>query len=342
MARLPTPGADAGDWGKILNDYLSQVHAADGTLKPNVVGPAALAPNAVNVTNLQNATVVAAKLDAGTGADGDVLVKDAAASGGFKWTTPSGSGGQAVIADGSITYVKLAVTNAPSSGTVLSYDGTGLSWVTPQAAGGSGEANTASNVGTAGIGVFKQKAGADLQFKSINSATPSMLSVTENTEASSIDITLTAGQPNGLATLGADGKVPAAQLPAATGDGGGGGGTAGSFSFNAKSVNSSNVTNVAGNMTYEAAAGDYLLVDASATAIHISLPPPNANANKFIRVKRMSPVGNSVMIKMNLTDPANPTAGPFIDGTGSEGGPHMLNGQYESIEFWSDGTNWYR
>ena len=33
MARLPQPGGDAGNWGEILNDYLSQSLHADGTLK---------------------------------------------------------------------------------------------------------------------------------------------------------------------------------------------------------------------------------------------------------------------------------------------------------------------
>jgi hypothetical protein len=36
MSRLPTPGGDAGDWGTILNDYLSVEHNADGTLKTGV------------------------------------------------------------------------------------------------------------------------------------------------------------------------------------------------------------------------------------------------------------------------------------------------------------------
>ncbi|HMR72622.1 MAG TPA: hypothetical protein PKD68_01290 [Candidatus Saccharibacteria bacterium] len=34
MARLPIPGQDAGKWGDILNEYLSQSHNADGSLKP--------------------------------------------------------------------------------------------------------------------------------------------------------------------------------------------------------------------------------------------------------------------------------------------------------------------
>lgn len=38
MARLPTPGGDAGNWGQILNDFLSQEHNADGTLT-NITRP---------------------------------------------------------------------------------------------------------------------------------------------------------------------------------------------------------------------------------------------------------------------------------------------------------------
>lgn len=33
MSRLPTPGADDGTWGNVLNDFLSVAHNADGSLK---------------------------------------------------------------------------------------------------------------------------------------------------------------------------------------------------------------------------------------------------------------------------------------------------------------------
>lgn len=73
MTRLLTPGSDSGTWGSILNDYLSQVHAPDGTLKtdsvtsdaiaPNAVTASALAPNSVTntalATNSVNATIIA-------------------------------------------------------------------------------------------------------------------------------------------------------------------------------------------------------------------------------------------------------------------------------------------
>ncbi len=45
MARLPQPGADAGSWGVILNDFLSQVHESDGTLKTGSITESVLSPS---------------------------------------------------------------------------------------------------------------------------------------------------------------------------------------------------------------------------------------------------------------------------------------------------------
>src|SRR5664279_3990179 len=52
MARLPTPGGDTNNWGTVLNDFLSQAHNADGSLKTDSVGSAALADNAVTNTTI--------------------------------------------------------------------------------------------------------------------------------------------------------------------------------------------------------------------------------------------------------------------------------------------------
>ena len=42
MTRLPTPGGDDGNWGSILNDYLSQSHNSDGTIKDGIVAESKL------------------------------------------------------------------------------------------------------------------------------------------------------------------------------------------------------------------------------------------------------------------------------------------------------------
>lgn len=38
MARLPIPGSDNGQWGQLLNDYLSVAHTSAGGLKTGSVG----------------------------------------------------------------------------------------------------------------------------------------------------------------------------------------------------------------------------------------------------------------------------------------------------------------
>lgn len=65
MARLPQVGADEGQWGQVLNDYLATSHANDGTLKADTVG----------ASQLQNGSVGATKI-AGLGANGGVAKLD--------------------------------------------------------------------------------------------------------------------------------------------------------------------------------------------------------------------------------------------------------------------------
>lgn len=55
MARLPQPGADQGQWGDILNDYLSQAHTSAGAIKDG------------SITEAQLDAAVQAKLNSGGG-----------------------------------------------------------------------------------------------------------------------------------------------------------------------------------------------------------------------------------------------------------------------------------
>lgn len=52
MARLPVPGSDSGAWGDILNDFLTQIHKADGTLKDGVVTASAIAAGSVTKSDV--------------------------------------------------------------------------------------------------------------------------------------------------------------------------------------------------------------------------------------------------------------------------------------------------
>ena len=56
-----------------------------------------------------------------------------------------------------------------------------------QTAGGGGEANTGSNVGTSGVGVYKQNSGIVLEFKKINAGS-NKITITDNTGISTVDI----------------------------------------------------------------------------------------------------------------------------------------------------------
>jgi hypothetical protein len=46
MARLPHPGGDKGNWGDVLNEYLSQSLDTGGTLKADTVGNAQVSASA--------------------------------------------------------------------------------------------------------------------------------------------------------------------------------------------------------------------------------------------------------------------------------------------------------
>jgi len=57
-------------------------------------------------------------------------------------------------------------STTPSDGDVLKFNFSTSKW--EPVAGGIGEANTGSNLGSGGVGVFINKAGVDLRFKNLN------------------------------------------------------------------------------------------------------------------------------------------------------------------------------
>ena len=66
--------------------------------------------------------------------------------------------------------------------------------------GGGGEANTASNQGAGGVGVFKQKTGVDLEFKNINAGSPKV-TITDDASNNEVDVDVDESELN-LANIG--------------------------------------------------------------------------------------------------------------------------------------------
>ena len=80
MARLPEPGGDSGQWGDLLNDYLSIAHNSDGTIKNGAISNASIQNNAITVAKIATT---------GTPTSGQTLTYDGTD---LSWTTVSGSG----------------------------------------------------------------------------------------------------------------------------------------------------------------------------------------------------------------------------------------------------------
>jgi len=71
----------------------------------------------------------------------------------------------------------------------------------------AGETNTASNVGTAGVGVFKQKTGVDFEFKKINAGS-SKITITDDTGTSEVDVDVNEANLTVFSGAGTKGLVP--------------------------------------------------------------------------------------------------------------------------------------
>lgn len=187
MARLPVPGSDSGTWGSVLNDYLNVSLDSTGAIKPN----------AVNSSALQDDSITNAKLNIGSGADGQVLTKDSIAAGGFKWAS---GGGAADATTSSKGIVQLA---GDLSGTAA----------LPTVPGLATKANTATTI-SAGTGLT---GGGDL---SANRTLTANFGATAGTIAQGNDAriigaeqTANKGVASGYASLDGSVKVPVAQLP---------------------------------------------------------------------------------------------------------------------------------
>lgn len=88
-------------------------------------------------------------------------------------------------------YIQDTVASLLVAGTnvTLTYDDAANTLTVNAVGGSSGESNTASNVGTTGIGLFKTKSGVDLQFKKLQAAS-GKLTVVANGNGNNVDLDL--------------------------------------------------------------------------------------------------------------------------------------------------------
>lgn len=147
-----------------------QTSAFTGDVTKSAGGTAqTIANDAVTYAKMQNVSATSRFLGRITAGAGD---------------TEELTGTQATTLLDTFTSSLQGVVPASGGGTTnfLRADGT---FAAPPGAGG-GEANTASNVGAGGVGVFKQKTGVDLEFKNINS--DSTITITDDTGNNEVDI----------------------------------------------------------------------------------------------------------------------------------------------------------
>lgn len=86
----------------------------------------------------------------------------------------------------SYTPAESELLHETDTDTIYIGDGSTAGGILPSSSA-SGEINTASNIGTSGVGVFKQKTGSNLELKKIDSVS-NKLSVTDNTADNKIDV----------------------------------------------------------------------------------------------------------------------------------------------------------
>lgn len=107
--------------------------------------------------------------------------------------------------------------------------------------GGGGEANTASNVGVGGVGVFKQKTGVNLEFKKLNAGS-SKVTITEDVANNEVDVDVVPANFTGIPQSGVTNLTTdlAAKEATANKDASGG--------YTGKTGHDINFTNVAGTV----------------------------------------------------------------------------------------------
>ncbi len=195
----------------------------------------------------------------------------------------------------------------PTTGQVLSYDGTGLTWIAPPASGTVPDADATTKgliqlTGDLG-GTAASPTVPGLATKAIDTA------VVHNTGAETVA---------GIKTFSSSPVVPTPTTSTQASNK--------SYVDGAIAVASGGRTAVARNTNYTAVSGDFVIGNASSAAFTVTLPAASNGA--LVSVKKIDSSVNGILVQ--------PPSGQ-IDGSASV----VVNTQWQSKDFFSDGTTWY-
>jgi hypothetical protein len=304
--RLPTPGGDDGQWGQLLNDFLSVEHGTDGTLKIRTDGTLSGIGNA---TKLQGKTV-----SASVPTDGQTLVYDASSS---SWAPATVTGsGTVADADGSTKGIVMLANDFGGTASSPTVVGTLLASALPVNLGGTGTGSLTGIVKGNGTGAFTAAVAADFptlnQNTTGNAATATTATTaTSATAANGLKSATTTVAVSGATAPSAGQVLTATSSTAATWQTPSAGGGSGDFVF----------TKLTKTSAYTPNDGEFVVCDSSAGGFTITLPAASNGAR--IRVALLAGT-NAVLVQSVV----GATSVPF-------------NTIGLSQDFYSDGTNWW-
>jgi hypothetical protein len=222
------------------------------------------------------------------------------------------------------------IITTPIDGQSLVYDNSTGKWINETVSGGGGgEVNTASNVGTAGVGIYKQKTGVNLEFKKVNAGS-TKITITDDTTNSEVDIdvneaNLTLGNLTGTlpVTKGGTGSTTASAALTALG------GLATSARGAANGVASLD----ANTLIPDAQVSTNIARVSQITAAQVGNNTSQWNANRIqgLNIATTTPTSGQVLT-YNITntrwEPATPSGG-------GGGGGKLLQTVFSSINTWT-------